>query len=299
MRLGLAAAGARRKAIASHWKDALRGDAISDHDLTEIAFDWSSRPPPPVRKPRDRWPSALPSYDATPPPTRCPRKASLYPPALDALHLHNLLSSDISPPHAARATDILPARPPHVTPAPLVADILDARITAKRAAQLKKYKDMERLHTSAWFNLSSNKEADERGSRASVSVEGLRRSSSDRATTNLRHMLHIARDHFRVLHTPQPVSSQRSRAQSSLLADVAAEYSHKPPPPSVISGKFTSAEISGLRSKMPNTAPGPDGLPYGFYKSLASKLKALAVPGSGVRSFWDVFLDLEIGRAHV
>ena len=151
---------------------------------------------------------------------------------------------------------------------------------------------MERLHTSAWFNLSSNKEADERGSRASMSVEGLRRSTLDVATTNLRHMLHIARDHFRLLHTPHPLSSQRCQAQSSLLAEVAEEYGPKPAPLSVQSGKFTLAEVSCLRSKMPNTAPGPDGLPYGFYKSLASRLKTLASPGLDVRPFWDVFLDL-------
>ena len=292
LRAGLAAAGARRKAIASTWKDALRGNAVSYDELADIRFDWSSHPPPPLRKPRARWPSALPSYDATPPPTRCPRKATLYPPALDTLLLHNLLSSDISPPRAACTEDFPPSRPPPVAPCPSIADALDSRIKAKRAAQLKKYKDMERLHTSAWFNLSSNKEADERGSRASVSVKGLRRSTSSTATTNLRHMLHIARDHFRSLHTPQPISSQRSRAQSSLLAEVAKEYGPKPTPPSVYSGKFSLAEVTCLRSKMPNTTPGPDGLPYGFYKSLANKLKALAVPGSGIRPFWEVFQDL-------
>ena len=131
LRAGLAAAGARRKAVTSHWKDALRGDAISDDALAGLTFDWSSRPPPPVRKPRIRWPSALPSYDATPPPTRCPRKASLYPPALDAPHLHRLLSSDVSPPRAVYVEDVLPTRPPPAAPALSVEDMLDARIKAK------------------------------------------------------------------------------------------------------------------------------------------------------------------------
>src|SRR5258706_2613213 len=108
------------------------------------------------------------------------------------------------------------ARAPHA-PVRNVADFLDARIAAKRASQLKKYKEMERLHTSAWFNLSSNKEADERGSRASVSVEGLRRSASTPATTDLRHMLHIAHDHFRLLQTPLRVSPARSVSQQTLL----------------------------------------------------------------------------------
>ncbi len=94
-------------------------------------------------------------------------------------------------------------------PAPVcnVADFLDVRLAAKRASQLKKYKEMERLHTSEWFGLSSNKEADERGSRASVSVEGLHRSINTPATTDLKLMLLIAQDHFKRLHTPQAMDT--------------------------------------------------------------------------------------------
>src|SRR5258706_15971292 len=47
-----------------------------------------------------------------------------------------------------------------------------------------------------------------------------------------------------------------------------------------------------LRSKIPNTAPGPDGLPYGFYKALAAKLSLLIKSDAGVSDFWDVFASL-------
>src|SRR5258706_15770076 len=112
-----------------------------------------------------------------------------------------------------------PSQDAHVPRAPTcdVADFLDVRMAAKRASQLKKFKDMERLHTSEWFNLSSNKEADKRGSRASVSVEGLCRSINTPATTNLKRMLHIAQEHFRILHTPQAMSTARSVSQYTLL----------------------------------------------------------------------------------
>ncbi len=151
---------------------------------------------------------------------------------------------------------------------------------------------MERLHTSEWFNLSSNKEADERGSRASVSVEGLHRSATAPATTDLRHMLHIAQDHFRLLHTPLGISPERSVSQQTLLDEVTAEYSAKPAPSDVASGLFTLAEVMALRTKLPNTAPGPDGLPYGFYKALAAKLSLLIKADAGVSDFWDVFASL-------
>ncbi len=151
---------------------------------------------------------------------------------------------------------------------------------------------MERLHSSAWYGLSSNKEADERGSRASVSVEGLRRSATSPTTTDLKHMLHIAQDHFRRLHTPQTMSTLRSVSQAALLAEVAEEYGNKPAPDSVFSGRFTLAEIMDLRSKMPNTAPGPDGLPYGFYKALASRLDLMIKSDDTIASFWDVFTSL-------
>ena len=77
-----------------------------------------------------------------------------------------------------------------------------------------------------------------------------------------------------------------------LLSEIAAVYGPKPGPPSVCSGDFSMAEIMELRSKMPNTAPGPDGIQYGFYKALASKLDFLISSGHAYTSFWDAFRSL-------
>ncbi len=123
-------------------------------------------------------------------------------------------------------------------------------------------------------------------------MEGLRRSANAPATTDLKHMLHIAQDHFRKLHTPHAMSMARSVSQKALLAEVTAEYGGKPAPADVASGMFTLAEVMLLRTKMPNTAPGPDGLPYGFYKALASRLNLLIKSDAGITSFWDVFASL-------
>jgi len=51
-------------------------------------------------------------------------------------------------------------------------------------------------------------------------------------------------------------------------------------------------ELLALRGKMPNTAPGPDGIPYAFWKALLARLDDLAGGVSPPRSFWSVFGDL-------
>src|SRR5258706_9297586 len=111
-----------------------------------------------------------------------------------------------------------------------------------RKYQLAKYRAMESLHTAEWFGLSSNKGADERGSRASISVEGLRRDPDSPATTDLRHMLHIAHGHFLRLHTPARPTPLRSASQSALLSEIAAEYRRKPAPSDIHSGAFSLDE---------------------------------------------------------
>src|SRR5258706_663194 len=281
--VGLSVSKSRKRSVMDSWKSALCGDGITSEELADITFDWAARPTPgPVdgRVAGSRFGSAVPVYDSVPRSSGCVRHVVLYPDALSSLTVDRpVLSPPSQSAHAPRA------------PARNVADFLDVRMAAKHASQLKKFKDMERLHTSEWFNLSSNKEADERGSRASVSVEGLRRSANAPATTDLKHMLHIAQDHFRKLHTPHAMSTVRSVSQLALLKEVAEEYGGKPAPNDVVSGKFTLAEVLVLHSKMPNTAPSPDGLPYGFYKALASRL-ALIKSGYDGASFWDVFMLL-------
>src|SRR5258706_9528122 len=234
LKSGLSVSRSRKKSVIANWKSALRGDGVTSDELADITFDWRDSPSLiPVRRCVDgSWRSAVPAYDSCPQSFGCPRKVVLYPDTLASLNI-------------VRPVLSIPTQGGHVPHAPVcnAADFLDIRIAAKRASQLKKYKEMERLHTSDWYGLSSNKEADERGSRASVSVEGLRHSTSSQATTDLKHMLHIAQDHFRQLHTPQAVDTMRSVSQIALLAEVVEEYGSKPAPDSVVSGKFTLAEI--------------------------------------------------------
>ena len=105
-------------------------------------------------------------------------------------------------------------------------------------------------------------------------------------------MLHIAHNHFRDLHKAQQPSEECKHLQSELLGEIAVEYGLKPAPSTVLTGSYSLDEIVELKTKMPNTAPGPDGLPYGFYKKLASKLELAIKNGAKITSFWNAFTDL-------
>ena len=160
---------------------------------------------------------------------------------------------------------------------------------------------MAATHSSAWFKLSSNKEADERRSRASISVEGLRRTADDPASTSLCDMVVIAHDFYHSLHTPVPDSATRRAAQDALINEITHDYHHLPAPPAVDSpsGPFSLDKVLALKSKMPNSAPGPDGIQYGFWKALALKIDALQALGSCVPCFWSTFRRLTDNlRAH-
>ena len=89
---------------------------------------------------------------------------------------------------------------------------------------------MAATHSSAWFKLSSNKEADKRGSCASISVEGLRRSTDDPASTRLCDMVVIAHDFYHSLHTPVPDSATRCATQDALINEIAHDYRDLPTP---------------------------------------------------------------------
>ena len=278
------------KSTANRWKEMLRGDEILQDVLADLSFEWEVHPrnmsaqpdtTVSVTRPNNGPRSRKPSHGRVGPVNT--RKAVLYPDVSTGT-----ARTDTTPTLASGP----PATAPPRLPRPSVADQLDVRIDAMRKAQLKRYKEMERLHTSEWYKLSSNKEKDERGSRASISVEGLRRPTSVTATTDLKHMLHIAHNHFRDLHRAQEPSETRRRLQDMLLDEVTVEYSRKPAPSTVLSGDYSLEEVMELKPKMPNTAPGPDGLPYGFYKRLASKLDEAIKNGADVTSFWDAFTDL-------
>jgi len=136
---------------------------------------------------------------------------------------------------------------------------------------------MTRTHSSEWYKQSSNRELDERGSRASVSVEGLRRPDELVAHTDLEEMAPVARDYFYHLHTPEPCPPERRTAQDALLEEVRQQGLLRPDPKQDVirNGPFMPEEMKALRSKMPNTAPGPDGIHYGFWKKLIRILDAL------------------------
>jgi len=50
--------------------------------------------------------------------------------------------------------------------------------------------------------------------------------------------------------------------------------------------------MKSLLTKMPNTAPGPDGIPYGFWKRLIKLLDSLQDGTPPPRTFWSVFSEL-------
>jgi hypothetical protein len=98
----------------------------------------------------------------------------------------------------------------------LLADMLEHHILDKRHTVLAKYHKMESEHTSDWFRLSSNREVDERGSRASVSVLGLQQ-LTDATSSSLSEMAAIAHKYYSSLYSkPAPCAICRD-AQAALL----------------------------------------------------------------------------------
>ena len=54
-------------------------------------------------------------------------------------------------------------------------------------------------------------------------------------------------------------------------------------------GPFTMVEMKALRTRMPNTAPGPDGIHHGFWKRLISLLDSLQDRADPPTTFWTTF----------
>ena len=234
---------------------------------------------------RVTWPEAIPCYATSPAPHHPGREASRC-----SLWTVPIRAPPQGGPPAPFPTPI--GESGRLAPRRKVADILDDRMAEMEKATRRKKKCMADKRTSEWFKQSSNKEMDERGSRASVSVEGLKAPGDAFATTDLRGMTSIARSYFYDLHTPEPLLPDRIAGQTVLLSEVERCYGLLPGPPIYESGSFTEEEILALRTKMPNTAPGPDGLPYYFWKELARRLSALADSKAPLPLFWPVFQDL-------
>ena len=192
----------------NNWLAALRGDKLSPDDFN-TALAWLNRGPCPKSSPNwhHPWPAAAPS-EVIPP----WRTWLHWEPTPESPWFTTTIVPLVPPPPG------LPPRPS--APAPAVPDpgIIACAFTrcmiARQAALRKKFAHMEAKHTSEWFNQSANKEADERGSRASISVEGLCPSDRHTATPVLGEMVQIAQKYFYDLHTPEPASLARSLAQS-------------------------------------------------------------------------------------
>ena len=287
LRLGVQSKSRSSASKGKNWLAAFRGDALSPDEFDE-AVPWLSHKPRP--RPRwlwsMRWPAAAPEYVVPP-----HRPVPAWHPSPESPWFRSTLVPNrpaVGLPPFARGS------PPPPCPDGAIERAILHRLLARRKSAKAKMAYMESHHTSEWYNLSSNKELDERGSRASVSVHGLRLSDGHPATSVLGEMVQIARRYFCDLHNPEPSPPDRLAAQAALLAEVSASYADIPPPPSVRSGPFVLDELAALPRTMHNTAPGPDGIPYSFWKSLHSRVDDYnsSTPDRKLPSFWSSFLAL-------
>ena len=215
--LGSQSKARRKHHNTKHWLAALRGDQLSCDDLTSALRNMFSDQPAANSSPRRRWPPAAPSYASRPLhpyPSFIPTPESPW--ASTTIVPWKYRHSRSSPPSGMT---FIP-RPSTVESATQIHQVLTSRIKSHRATALKKAHLMTTRHTSEWYNLSSNQEADERGSRASISMVGLRPSPNLPAAPVLAEMVHIARSFFQSLHTPEPFTEARATAQATLLDEV-------------------------------------------------------------------------------
>ena len=304
---GLQARSTTQSSRTKNWKRLLCGDLVPEDDLVDAIQHNGFSIPPPCRPypPRDRWPSAVPDTQVPlPPPPPLPWH-SRWPAACPSLPPWHSSETRVASPVTYPVHSLL-YLPPSATPPPgpshspninahhAAASFLSERAERLWQATLQKYCLMAATHSSAWFKLSSNKEADERGSRASISVEGLCCSTNDPASTHLKDMVVIAHDFYHSLHTPVPSTADRLAAQDALIEEVAQEYRALPAPAATDSpsGPFSLGEVLALKSKMPNSAPGPDGIPYSFWKALALRIDDLRKLGSRIPCLWSTYRGL-------
>ena len=270
------------------WLDAFRGSQLSPDEF-DTAVRWLNFEKKPARRPPKchRWPSAVPSLAASPLSVRPSWSPTPNTPFTASTSVRLI-------PIVPRSASAPPPPTPSVAPPGSVERAVLRRLESRAAAVKRKMSYMETNHTSEWYHLSANKEADERGSHASVSVSGLRASPALLASTNLGEMVQIARSYFFHLHTPEPPSTLRAAAQSALISEVYSSYRDIPPPSTVVSGPFTIDETPSLKRAMHNTAPGPDGLPFSFWKSLHRRIvdHNKSFPLDQLRPFWETFIEM-------
>jgi len=288
LKAGVHASQTTKKGSKKDWLKAVKGETMHPADICiamrKAAEQLRSKPfARPLQGPV--WPEAVPRYEKPPRQT-----------------VRTFVSSSASPwqvperrparsPVASIPNDTAGNKGVNSRPGD-VAALLD-ECTRKLKDNVKRKVDrMASERTSEWFRLSSNNKLDEWGSRASVSVEGLRHPSEAIACTDLLGMASVARDYFKELHTPEGMCPDRARSQDQLLQALRNESSVRADPTGFHSGPFSLEEAAALRRKMPNTAPGPDGIPYGFWKSLITLLDSLQGKARPPKPFWPVFLDL-------
>ena len=285
---GLSEVRAMKKSSKKDWVVAMKREEVSPDMIMSAVMSanrqlWARQRPPARTAPK--WPCAIPSYEIPP-------QASKH-----------FVASEASP-WQVMTKKQPPAAPNKGKASPIqflaprgekgVADLLKERASALDSSTKAKWEKMSRTHSSEWFKQSSNKELDERGSRASVSVEGLRRPTDNVAQTSLAGMTCIARDYFFDLHTPERADRERLDAQQTLLEEVRVQSQQRPDPKpeDVLEGPFTEEEMGALLSKMPNTAPGPDGIHYSFWKRLIRMLAGLQDSDDPPMTFWSAFASL-------
>ena len=285
---GLKEVNAMKKSGKRDWVAAMRKETVSPDMIMSAVTNanrqmWAKRRPP-ARTP-SKWPCAIPAYEVLP-------RASKHFIASEASPWQVMTKKQ--PPATAFTGKADGAH--FLTPRKekSVATLLKERASVLESSTKAKWEKMTRTHSSEWFKQSSNKELDERGSRASVSVEGLRRPADDVAQTSLAGMTCIARDYFFGLHTPERADRERIDAQQTLLEEVRIQSQQRPDPKpeDILEGPFTEEEMKALLSKMPNTAPGPDGIHYSFWKRLIRLLAGLQGSDNPPMTFWSAFASL-------
>jgi len=162
---GLAEVNAMKTSRKRDWVAALKQETIPPEEIMSAVTKanrqlWARRAAPARTAPT--WPSAVPAYEA--PPSR-------------SKHFVASNSSPWQTPSKVYAGAAGKSDRPTKFLKPQndksVADLLKERADLLEASTKAKWEEMTRTHSSEWYKQSSNKELDERGSRASVSVEGL------------------------------------------------------------------------------------------------------------------------------
>jgi len=285
---GLKEVGAMKKSSKKDWVAAMRRETVSPDMIMSAVTNanrqiWAKQRPPARTPPR--WPCAIPAYEVL-------LQASKHFVASETSPWQVMTRKQPSTAalrgKAGETHFLAPRKEKNV------ADLLKEWASVLESSTKAKWEKMTRTHSSEWFKQSSNKELDERGSRASVSVEGLRRPTDNIAQTSLAGMTGIARDYFFDLHTPEHTDQERFEAQQALLEEVRLQSQQRPDPKpeDILEGPFTEDEMRTLLSKMPNTAPGPDGIQYSFWKRLIGVLAALQDSGEPPMTFWSAFASL-------